>query len=116
MESTTPDQPQTLGETTRMLWNARGRYKRVLATAASLQKVIWKHRKVLGSGDGQALQPLHEEAADSLATLFRDNGGAWIKFAQFLSCRPDLLPTPYIDAFAHLRENAPKAHFDDIQP
>ena len=116
MESSTPDQPQSLGETTRMLWNARGRYKRVLATAASLQKVVWKHRKVLGSGDEQALQPLHEDVATSLATLFRDNGGAWIKFAQFLSCRPDLLPAPYIDAFAHLRENAPKAHFDDIQP
>ncbi len=110
------EQPNSLGRTTRLLWNARGRYKRVISTAAGLQKVIWKHRKVLGSGDEQALQPLHEEVAASLAELFRDNGGAWIKFAQFLSCRPDLLPRPYIDAFAHLRDNAPSAHFDDIQP
>lgn len=110
------EQPNSLGHTTRLLWNARGRYKRVISTAAGLQKVIWKHRKVLGSGDEQALQPLHEEVAASLAELFRDNGGAWIKFAQFLSCRPDLLPGPYIDAFAHLRDNAPNAHFDDIQP
>ncbi|MDX1802931.1 MAG: AarF/UbiB family protein [Alcanivorax sp.] len=110
------EQPQTLGQTTRMLWNARGRYKRVATTAASLRKVMWKHRKLLAGGDEAQRLPLHQEVAESLATLFRDNGGAWIKFAQFLSCRPDLLPAPYIDAFAHLRENAPKAHFDDIQP
>lgn len=101
---------------TRMIWDARGRYKRILGTARQVQRAIWRHRDVLRSTDEQARMVIHHDVAHALARLFRDNGGAWIKFAQFLSCRPDLLPPPYIDAFTALREGAQSAHFDHVQP
>ncbi|MCH8543518.1 MAG: AarF/ABC1/UbiB kinase family protein [Alcanivorax sp.] len=100
----------------RLIWHGRGRYIRVLGTIRQLQQALWLHRDLLRSKDEDARMPLHEDVAAAVAELCRRNGGAWIKFAQFLSCRPDLLPPPYIDAFTALREDAPSAHFDDVQP
>ena len=102
--------------TPRLLWNARGRYLRVLGTARQVQRTLWQHRELLGEADEDQREPVHREVASALAELFRSNGGAWIKFAQFLSCRPDLLPPPYIEAFTALRDQAPPARFDDVQP
>ena len=102
--------------TTRLLWKARGRYARVLGTVREVQQALWRHRDLINSNDETTRAPLHADIAEALVSLFRENGGAWIKFAQFLSCRPDLLPPAYIDAFANLREQAPQAHFDDLQP
>ena len=100
----------------RLIWHGRSRYIRVLGTIRQLQQALWLHRDLLRSKDEDARMPLHEDVATAVAQLCRRNGGAWIKFAQFLSCRPDLLPPPYIDAFTALREDAPSAHFDDVQP
>lgn len=106
----------TVPSTPRLLWRARGRYARVLVTCRHIQQALWQHRDLLRHKDEQQRQPLHADLARALAELCRHNGGAWIKFAQFLSCRPDLLPPAYIDAFSALREDAPAAHFDDVQP
>ncbi len=106
----------TTASTPRLLWHARARYGRVLITGRRIQQALWQHRELLRHRDEQVLDPLHDDVARALAELCRRNGGAWIKFAQFLSCRPDLLPPAYIDAFSALREDAPAAHFDDVQP
>ena len=100
----------------RLIWQARGRYARVLGTAREVRQALWRHRDLLRLNDEGAREPLHQDIAAALVSLFRDNGGAWIKFAQFLSCRPDLLSPAYINAFTELREQAPAAHFDDVQP
>lgn len=110
------DQAQASPSTPRLLWRARNRYGRVLGTVRDVQRALWRHRDLLTASDEEAREPLHRDIAEALVSLFRDNGGAWIKFAQFLSCRPDLLGPAYIDAFTALREQAPAAHFDDVQP
>ncbi len=102
--------------TPRLLWNARSRYARVLGTVREIQQALWRHRELLRESEEDRRLPMHRDIAASLAELFRNNGGAWIKFAQFLSCRPDLLPPPYIEAFTALRDQAPPARFDDVQP
>lgn len=111
-EATTPESAST----PRLLWRARNRYGRVLGAVRAIQQALWRHRELLAGGEETDREPLHRDIAETLVTLFRDNGGAWIKFAQFLSCRPDLLSPAYIEAFAALREQAPAAHFDDVQP
>lgn len=102
--------------TPRLIWHGRSRYVRVLGTIRQIQQALWLHRDLLRKHNEADRMPLHQDVADAFADLCRRNGGAWIKFAQFLSCRPDLLPPPYIAAFTALREDAPSAHFDDVQP
>ena len=105
----------TTHSTPRLLWQARGRYRRVIGTVREVQQAAWRHRDRLRDAPESARTSLHADIASALAELFRQNGGAWIKFGQFLSCRPDLLPEPYIKAFSELRDHAPAAPFGEVQ-
>lgn len=42
-----------------------------------------------------------------LRTIFESLGPAYVKIAQALSTRVDLLPEPYLEEFAHLQDNVP---------
>lgn len=101
--------------TPRLLWQARNRYRRVIGTVREIQQAAWRHRDQLRDTPENTRTALHADIASALVDLFRQNGGAWIKFGQFLSCRPDLLPEPYIAAFSNLRDQAPAAPFDEVQ-
>ncbi len=61
------------------------------------------------------LTPVHQRAADEIYRLAEDLGGAIIKLAQFLSCRPDLLPAPFIETLAPLCFRAPAVPFAAIE-
>jgi predicted unusual protein kinase regulating ubiquinone biosynthesis (AarF/ABC1/UbiB family) len=50
---------------------------------------------------------VHQRAAARLLETITSLGGILIKAAQFASTRPDLLPSPYITAFAALQDRVP---------
>jgi len=68
----------------------------------------------------------HEDAAQGLAALHARNarrfyelsvlqGGAFLKVAQALSARPDLLPEVWIDELSKLQDAAPAVGFEEIR-
>lgn len=56
----------------------------------------------------------HQRGAQILTRLCRRNGGFWVKAAQFFSCRPDVLPREYIEAFQALQNDAQPVPFAAI--
>ncbi len=62
------------------------------------------------------LAKIHTKAASMVANLCRENGAMWVKFAQFLSCRPDILPLQFIAPLQSLQCEAKSAHFEEIHP
>lgn len=56
----------------------------------------------------------HRRGAEVLSSLCRRNGGFWVKAAQFFSCRPDVLPGEYIEAFQQLQNDAQPVPFAAI--
>lgn len=63
-----------------------------------------------------ALSKAHSKAARRLVHLAEQNGGGWIKAAQFFSCRPDVLPAEYISALQKLQNDAPAVPFEQLEP
>ncbi|MFT7582131.1 MAG: ubiquinone biosynthesis protein [Myxococcota bacterium] len=55
----------------------------------------------------RATQALHTTNAERVYRLCVDEGGGFIKIGQLLSCRPDLLPEPYITRLSALQDAAP---------
>lgn len=94
------------------LFAGRGRYVRALTTLAEVLS-IYGRGKASRSLD---LMQQHALAAERVAKLCRHNGATWVKAAQFLSCRPDILPQPYIDVLAQFQNEAPVRHFDELKP
>ena len=62
------------------------------------------------------LAKIHTKAASMVANLCRENGAMWVKFALFLSCRPDILPLQFIAPLQSLQCEAKSAHFEEIHP
>lgn len=56
----------------------------------------------------------HHRGARVMAELCRQNGGFWVKAAQFFSCRPDVLPREYIEAFQQLQNDAQPVPFTAV--
>src|ERR1700691_3998383 len=56
-------------------------------------------------------QPAPEELADDLEKM----GPTFIKFGQFLSSRPDLLPEPYLKALARLQDKVKPFSFAEVE-
>jgi ubiquinone biosynthesis protein len=50
-----------------------------------------------------------------LRKVFEELGGAFIKLAQFLSVRPDLIPLEYIKEFEKLQDNVPPISFEEVK-
>jgi ubiquinone biosynthesis protein len=50
-----------------------------------------------------------------LRKIFEELGGAFIKFAQFLSVRPDLIPISYVKEFEQLQTSAKPVPFEEIK-
>ncbi|MEN8671013.1 MAG: AarF/ABC1/UbiB kinase family protein [Ketobacter sp.] len=103
-----------------LIIDGRDRYIGVTRTALQIEQIYRQYRsraKVLAPPLAeQLLNQAHRESADSICKLCRENGAIWVKFAQFLSCRPDLLPREYIVALQRLQNDAEPARFEDIHP
>ncbi len=59
---------------------------------------------------------LHKKNAHLMYKLCKNNGATWVKFAQFLSARPDILPRAYIDALKPLQNANRSVPFSALVP
>lgn len=103
-----------------LIVDGRDRYFGVTRTAFSIEQIYRKYRgraKVLSVEQAELLlKDTHRESADLICELCKENGAIWVKFAQFLSCRPDILPLEYIQSLQRLQNDANPAPFEDIHP
>lgn len=107
-------------KTVMKLWEGRGRYydagKVALKLRSHLRKLHAETRHLDHDSRRNVMREHHVIHARELADLCRRNGSTWVKFAQFLSCRPDLLPREYIEALTPLQNDAPKVPFARLEP
>jgi ubiquinone biosynthesis protein len=103
-----------------LLVEGRDRYLGVTRVALSIEQIYRKQRhraKFVSVPDAQALLiAAHEESAQKIVDLCKENGAIWVKFGQFLSCRPDVLPMEYVMALQALQNSAIPAPFEAIHP
>ena len=103
-----------------LIVDGRDRYFGVTRTAFSIEQIYRKYRnraKVLSNEQAELLlRDTHRESADLICQLCKENGAIWVKFAQFLSCRPDILPIEYIQSLQRLQNDANPATFEEIHP
>ena len=59
---------------------------------------------------------LHKVNAKRMYKLCKANGATWVKFAQFLSARPDILPRAYIEALKPLQNDNRSVTFSALVP
>lgn len=102
------------------LWEGRRRYYDASLVALKVGRAYHKLKQSHAGLDRDARKALLREQhvlhAKEMANLCRRNGSTWVKFAQFLSCRPDLLPREYIEALTPLQNDAPKIPFSKLEP
>lgn len=103
-----------------LIIDGRDRYIGVTRAALNIEQIYRKYRsrvKVLSPNEAETLlRQAHREAAETICQLCLENGAIWVKFAQFLSCRPDLLPQEFIIALQRLQNDATPAGFEEIHP
>ncbi|MDX1805357.1 MAG: AarF/ABC1/UbiB kinase family protein, partial [Alcanivorax sp.] len=88
----------------------RSRYLRALSAGARLTALYARHYRA-GKGYNRA----HQRGAELLCRLCERNGATWVKAAQFFSCRPDVLPPAYIQAFQRLQNDGTPVPFSQIE-
>src|SRR5262245_6302246 len=90
---------------------ASPRFARILAEGAWLAALYRIQRARLIHLDpataARRADDLHRLAAGRVRDLCLDMGGGVLKLGQFLSCRRDLLPAPWIEALAELQDRVP---------
>lgn len=103
-----------------LIVEGRDRYLGVTRVALSIEQIYRKQRhraKFVSQQDSQQmLSHAHQESADKIVELCKENGAVWVKFGQFLSCRPDVLPMEYVMALQTLQNSATPAPFEYIHP
>lgn len=87
----------------------RSRYLRALTAMARVAAIY------AGGVGKEDRHQRHCRGANILAALCRCNGAFWVKAAQFFSCRPDVLPQEYIEAFQQLQNDAAPVPFSRIE-
>ena len=104
----------------KMLMRGGGRYVKAVKGAVSMEKVYRKYRRRIANATviekEELLSELHEANAEIVCNICRENGATWVKFAQFLSCRPDILPKEYIVALQGLQSSAEPILFSELKP
>jgi len=101
-----------------LLIDGRERYIRASRAAIAIEQLYRKYRKESFESESEQqtrLSELHASAAGIICKLCKENGATWVKAAQFLSCRPDILPKEYIDALQTLQSNAAPRPFRDVR-
>ncbi|MDX1692704.1 MAG: lipopolysaccharide core heptose(II) kinase RfaY [Ketobacteraceae bacterium] len=103
-----------------LIVEGRERYIGVTRTAMAIEQIYRKHRKrarILPRSDAEKLLiEAHQKAARKISELCKGNGAIWVKFGQFLSCRPDILPIEYIIELQTLQNNARPVPFEQLHP
>ena len=100
------------------LWHGRRRYIDAVTTVFKIDRsyrlvrrrtknMTWKERKPY-------YKAVHPENARLLYELCKRNGATWVKLAQFMSARPDMLPREYIEELKKLQNDAHPVPFHDL--
>lgn len=103
-----------------LIVDGRDRYIGVTRTGLAIEQIYRKQRnrsKVLDSEESRRLlSAAHTESAKKICELCKENGAIWVKFGQFLSCRPDVLPLEYIMELQTLQNSAAPVSFESLHP
>ena len=63
-----------------------------------------------------AFSEAHAKSAEIVRQVCQQNGATWVKFAQFLSCRPDIFPDEYIRRLQTMQDRAPSVVLGRVMP
>ncbi|MEM1959247.1 MAG: AarF/ABC1/UbiB kinase family protein [Candidatus Nitrosocaldus sp.] len=93
--------------------------RRCLHIAIRLAPIIIRFKRdrrewVKKEGKGCDEARMRRNASKAVKT-FIDLGPVFIKFGQWLSSRPDLLPQPYLEEFAKLQDDVPPAPIEEVK-
>jgi ubiquinone biosynthesis protein len=91
-----------------------------LSRYAAIATLLVKYGRVApASGDdplaGAAADDAEREDAEQLAADLEALGPTFVKLAQVLSTRPELLPKPYLEALARLQDHVKPFPFEDVK-
>lgn len=99
---------------------ATPRFTHILSTGLTVLASYQLHtRKALFLSEDAAttsLLALHQRNAERVHALCLELGGGVLKLGQFLSCRADLLPEPWITTLSALQDRVPPEPFDTLLP
>ncbi|OUS25817.1 hypothetical protein A9Q99_20390 [Gammaproteobacteria bacterium 45_16_T64] len=103
-----------------LIVDGRDRYLGVTKAAIAIEQIYRQQRnkaKLLSEQSASSLlSEAHTESAELICNLCKENGAIWVKFGQFLSCRPDILPLEYLPILQKLQNEATPAPFEKIHP
>jgi ubiquinone biosynthesis protein len=88
--------------------------KEGLWVLASYRVHAAKARMLSPEGAAGELEALHRRNAERLRDLCLELRGGALKLGQFVSCRMDLLPEPYVVALSELQDRVPAVSYDAI--
>ncbi|MFZ5723282.1 MAG: ABC1 kinase family protein [Pseudomonadota bacterium] len=102
----------------------RARHARAVRTAVGVLRTYRRYflsvERLTAQRNEEAARALlsraHARAARRFVRLAEQNGGGWVKAAQFFSCRPDVLPREYITELQKLQNDAPAVAFAELEP
>lgn len=84
-------------------------------TPVALVQMRDRRRFLLFGGRRQLDFEQRRERAEAVADAFERLGTTYIKLAQFLTTRPDLVPPVYVRAMERLQDEVPPEDFDEIR-
>jgi len=93
----------------KQVWKGRRRVFKAISTVIRIERSYSRLNKKTKGWSKERYKPLyktlHKKNANLLYELCLKNGATWVKLAQFLSARPDILPKAYIDALKPLQND-----------
>jgi len=112
------DEPLINMRKAKQLWHGRRRTTRAVSTVIRIERSYARLNKKTEGWPKEQYKPLYKEQhiknADLLYRLCKNNGATWVKLAQFLSARPDMLPKAYIEALKPLQNENHKVPFPKL--
>ncbi len=104
---------------TKQLWHGRKRSLRAISTVIRIERSYAALNKKTKGWAKEQYNPLykklHLKNSNLLYKLCLNNGATWVKLAQFLSARPDILPKAYIEALKPLQNENRKVPFAKLE-
>ncbi len=93
--------------------------RRCIYIAVRLAPIIIRFRRdrrewIRNEGKGCDERRMRRNARNAVKA-FIDLGPVFIKFGQWLSSRPDLLPQPYLEEFSKLQDDVPPAPIEEVK-
>jgi predicted unusual protein kinase regulating ubiquinone biosynthesis (AarF/ABC1/UbiB family) len=74
------------------------------------------HRFIFFGKSRELTPKQHQARARRLTDAFEELGSTYIKLAQFLTTRPDLIPPIYVGELERLQDEVPPADFEEVRP